>query len=104
MTRKTAADFEPEVLQLFDKYVHGVIPRREFLKSATKYAVAGLTALFEKARYSDKPCGLEDKMAALDCLGTLAAQFGSTAEGLASGGTSGDSHPDTGDSHYKEMP
>ena len=44
MTRKTAADFEPEVLKLFDKYVHGIIPRREFLKSATKYAVAGLTA------------------------------------------------------------
>ena len=44
MTRKTAADFEPEVLQLFDKYVHGVIPRREFLKNAAKYAVAGLTA------------------------------------------------------------
>ena len=44
MTRKTTADFEPEVLKLFDKYVHGIIPRREFLKSATKYAVAGVTA------------------------------------------------------------
>lgn len=44
MTRKTAADFEPEVLKLFDKYVHGVIPRRAFLKSAAKFAVAGVTA------------------------------------------------------------
>lgn len=44
MTRKTANDFQPEVLKLFDKYVHGIIPRREFLKSAAKYAVAGLTA------------------------------------------------------------
>ncbi|ANQ85500.1 dienelactone hydrolase family protein [Azoarcus olearius] len=41
---QTAADFAPEVLSLFDKYVHGVIPRREFLRSAAKYAVAGLTA------------------------------------------------------------
>lgn len=44
MTRKTAADFEPEVLKLFDKYVHGIIPRREFLKNAAKFAVAGVTA------------------------------------------------------------
>ncbi|UCV06020.1 dienelactone hydrolase family protein [Dechloromonas denitrificans] len=44
MPRQTAKDFHPEVLQLFDKFVHGLIPRREFLKSAGKYAVAGLTA------------------------------------------------------------
>lgn len=44
MTRKTAADFDPEVLRLFDKYVHGIIPRREFLKRASTYAVAGVTA------------------------------------------------------------
>jgi carboxymethylenebutenolidase len=44
MTRKTAADFHPEVLKLFDQYVHGAIPRREFLKAAGKYAVAGVTA------------------------------------------------------------
>ena len=44
MTRKTAADFQPEVLQLFDKYVHGIIPRREFLTRAGQYAVAGVTA------------------------------------------------------------
>ena len=44
MTRKTVADFDPEVLKLFDKYVHGLIPRREFLKRAGQYAVAGVTA------------------------------------------------------------
>jgi carboxymethylenebutenolidase len=45
MTRKTANDFHPEVLRLFDRYVHGAIPRREFLTSAAQYAVvAGLTA------------------------------------------------------------
>lgn len=44
MPRQTAKDFHPEVLKAFDQYVHGLIPRREFLKSAGKYAVAGLTA------------------------------------------------------------
>jgi carboxymethylenebutenolidase len=44
MSRKTTKDFHPEVLRLFDKYVHGAIGRRDFLKSATQYAVAGLTA------------------------------------------------------------
>ena len=29
--RRTAADFHPEVLQLFDQYVHGEIDRRGFL-------------------------------------------------------------------------
>jgi carboxymethylenebutenolidase len=44
MSRRTASDFHPEVLKLFDKYVHGVIARPAFLKSAARYAVAGLTA------------------------------------------------------------
>jgi carboxymethylenebutenolidase len=44
MTRKTAADFDPEVLKLFDQYVHGGISRRDFLSSATRYAVGGSTA------------------------------------------------------------
>jgi carboxymethylenebutenolidase len=44
MTRKTANDFNPEVLQLFDKYVHGHLSRRGFLASAAKYTILGLTA------------------------------------------------------------
>jgi carboxymethylenebutenolidase len=44
MPNQTANDFHPEVLRLFDKYVHGIIPRREFLKSAGKYAAAGVSA------------------------------------------------------------
>jgi carboxymethylenebutenolidase len=44
MPEKTAKDFHPEVLRLFDKYVHGVIPRRDFLKSAAKFAVGVVTA------------------------------------------------------------
>lgn len=44
MSRLTAADFHPEVLRLFDKYVHGQISRRGFLDSAQQYAVGGATA------------------------------------------------------------
>ncbi len=39
-----ASDFPPEVLSLFDKYVHNVIDRRGFLEGAAKFAVGGLTA------------------------------------------------------------
>jgi carboxymethylenebutenolidase len=44
MTRKTAKDFHPEVLKLFDQYVHGVIGRRYFLTSAARYAAVGVSA------------------------------------------------------------
>lgn len=44
MTRMTQHDFDPEVLKLFDQYVHGQIDRRSFLAQAGKYAVGGATA------------------------------------------------------------
>jgi carboxymethylenebutenolidase len=44
MTRKTAKDFDPQVLQLFDKYVHGDLSRRGFLQSAGKLAAGALSA------------------------------------------------------------
>jgi len=44
MARQTAGDFHPEVLKLFDRYVHGLIDRRGFLEGAGKYATAGATA------------------------------------------------------------
>lgn len=44
MTRKTAKDFHPEVLKLFDQYVHGMIARREFLAGAARFVAAGMTA------------------------------------------------------------
>jgi carboxymethylenebutenolidase len=44
MARKTANDFHPEALQLFDKYVHGELSRRGFLSSVPKYALLGLSA------------------------------------------------------------
>jgi len=43
--RRTASEFPREVLDLFDKYVHGVIDRRSFLDGAARFAVGGLTAL-----------------------------------------------------------
>jgi carboxymethylenebutenolidase len=42
---RTASDFDPEVLSLFDKYVHGDLDRRAFLDRAARYAVGGITAL-----------------------------------------------------------
>jgi carboxymethylenebutenolidase len=40
----TANDFAPEVLQLFDRYVHGALDRRGFLEDASRFAVGGVTA------------------------------------------------------------
>jgi len=44
MQFKTAADFHPEVLRWFDRYVHGLTDRRGFLNGVAKYATAGVTA------------------------------------------------------------
>ena len=44
MERKTAHDFDQDLLILFDAYVHGAIDRRGFLDQASKYAVGGVTA------------------------------------------------------------
>lgn len=44
MSRLTARDFHPDLLELYDFYVHGRIGRREFLDRAARFAVGGLTA------------------------------------------------------------
>ncbi len=44
MERKTAADFDPELLILFDAYVHGAVDRRGFLDRAAKFAGTGMSA------------------------------------------------------------
>jgi len=44
MERKKASDFDPGLLELFDRYVHGALSRREFLEQAGRYAAGGLTA------------------------------------------------------------
>ena len=45
MTRLTAKDFAPELLELYDGYVHGKLSRRDFLERAATYAVGSLTAV-----------------------------------------------------------
>jgi carboxymethylenebutenolidase len=43
--RKQASDFPPEVLELYDGYVHNALSRRDFLTRAAKYAVGAMTAV-----------------------------------------------------------
>jgi carboxymethylenebutenolidase len=52
MERKNASDFPQELLNLFDRYVHGDIDRRAFMEGAKKFAAGGLTAeaIFESLR------------------------------------------------------
>jgi carboxymethylenebutenolidase len=45
MTRKKASDFGQDLLNLYDRYAHGLINRREFLEKAARYAVGGLSAV-----------------------------------------------------------
>ncbi len=45
MARKQASEYPPEVLELFDGYVHNAVSRRDFLAQAAKYAIGGMTAL-----------------------------------------------------------
>ena len=52
MSRKTAADFHPAILEIFDGYVHGKLSKREFIERAAKFAVAGVTGamIFDQLR------------------------------------------------------
>jgi carboxymethylenebutenolidase len=52
MERKKASDYPQELLNLFDRYVHGELDRRGFLEGAKKFAVGGVTvtALWESLR------------------------------------------------------
>ena len=52
MLRKTAHDYDQELLVLFDAYVHGVIDRRTFLDKAARFAVGGVTAAMLLAELS----------------------------------------------------
>src|SRR5438034_5303736 len=44
MERKRANEYPQELLDLFDRYVHGELDRRGFLEGAKKFAVGGVTA------------------------------------------------------------
>lgn len=52
MKRKTAADFDPQILDLFDGYVHGKLTKREFLDRAARLTAgaAGALAVFNALR------------------------------------------------------
>jgi carboxymethylenebutenolidase len=54
MERKTAHDFDQDLLILFDAYVHGALDRRGFLEQASKYAVGGVTAAMLLEQLSPK--------------------------------------------------
>lgn len=45
MTRLTAKDFHPDLLELYDFYAHGKITKREFLERAGRFTVGGMTAM-----------------------------------------------------------
>ena len=45
MERKNASDYPQELLNLFDRYVHGDIERRDFLEGAKKFATGSMTAM-----------------------------------------------------------
>ena len=42
--RKSAQDFDQKVLDLYDRYAHSLISRREFFDGVAKYAIGGITA------------------------------------------------------------
>ena len=43
MKRKTAAEFDQELLNLYDDYAHGRVDRRGFFERASRFAVGGIT-------------------------------------------------------------
>ena len=45
MERKKADEFDPELLDLYDQYVHGAVDRRQFLDRASRFALGGMTAV-----------------------------------------------------------
>jgi len=54
MERKTAHDFDQDLLILFDAYVHGVIDRRSFLDQASRFAAGGVPAAMLLEQLSPK--------------------------------------------------
>jgi carboxymethylenebutenolidase len=79
LPRQKASDFDPEVLRLFDQYVHGQIDRRGFLAGAARFAagVAGAAGLL--AALSPK-CAAAQQVAADDArLSAEYVQFASPA-------------------------
>ena len=47
MERRKASDFPPEVLKLFDGYVHGTMSRRGFLDGAAGFHFCLMKAMYQ---------------------------------------------------------
>lgn len=54
MSEQDPKKFSPEVFRLFDRYVHGLISRRDFIDGASKLAVAGMSGAALLAALSPK--------------------------------------------------
>ena len=54
MQHKTTGEFNPEVMKLFDQYVHGVIDRRAFLNGATSSS----SSTNSEAAAATRPCSM----------------------------------------------
>lgn len=52
MNRRKASDYDPRVLELFDKYVHGGLSRRDFLDRAASVTAGGVAASTLLADYA----------------------------------------------------
>mgnify|MGYP003674834946 FL=1 len=58
--RKRASDFHPRILEMFDGYVHGAISKRDFIRQAGQFAVAGVTgAMILDQLQPDYACAAE---------------------------------------------
>ena len=77
MERKKASDFDQGLLDLFDRYVHGNLDRREFLVLARRYAVGGVTAAALLESLSPKYAEAQQVAAADDRLEAEYVEFDS---------------------------
>lgn len=83
---RSAKDFDPEVLQLFDQYVHGAIDRRGFLVGAARFAVgastaAGLLAALSPQFAAAQEVAVDDKRLATEYIEFPSPQGYGTARG-----------------------
>lgn len=81
MPRKTADDFHPEVLKLFDSYVHGMTSRRGFLEGAARFALGGITAVGLLESLSPRFAEAQQIQGDDPRITTGYAEFASTIEG-----------------------
>ena len=78
MERRKTSDFHPEVLRLFDQYVHGLIDRRGFLAGAAKFAVGGVLIVASATPDGRKPTGGQVEVLLVEA---VCAAWGSRARG-----------------------